>query len=777
MNARRLAIYLLLIGAACRDAKPPTEISGPPGPSKIISDGAHGGNKDFFFLPPLVSDPSHDPNFEPGQFNATLASSLTVEVCQLATAPVDAQGQPVVTDCAANVPLKAKFPAGTVTLQNPPDGFYQVVWHVGESNLDVTKFYRIKVLVEGASEPFGVADVDPVSSMKELRNARTGETIPLNENSTLPIKFRIEHGGGSVLCGDAALCFSTTVSNSSPTGSQTVTVDGGAGSVAGARFPNGWLPADGPQNVVVTIAQVDIGTTDPVTGESTKPCHLGLRLQQFPGCFNFSTTPQLAPIDRTGREFATPVTVAVCYSLQGSRDPREKYAEMYSSGPNEPPHALPDASDEGILSAATRNCSAPEVIGSAPSTGVSQLARASWRKIRTGVGSIFGVKTAYGVDLGLGGISTAFSNIGPAISATIEPVGSTEITRTGPGNVQVYVRLIGSNHHDGEHQNSVGLPDLPVHFQLADANSGAIAEVGSDVGAATQLDIVTDSLPIDVESAVSGGGYAGVNWAVPTTAGVYHLTVDGAALGGPITFTLVVTNPVNFSVLQGNWLNDNPNTGDNPEVDISVDGSAVSVHAFGACSPTNCDWGTAPADLSQWNSLQKLTAVWNQGFVIVTQTITFVSPTQVSIQNSYDFQPPDTRTDFTSTSQTFTKQTFPLSYLLDGWFNEANIDNPTMRTLHLGYAPDQSVAVGGEGACDDPNLAGTICSWSGGVVDVSQWTSSSIATFSISTQFSTRNVTIHMLSRTLIHVTTVTHYTDGSGRADYTAEEDLVLST
>jgi len=61
-----------------------------------------------------------------------------------------------------------------------------VLWHTQESNLDVTKYYRIKVLIEGSTFPFGVADIDPVANMKEFKNARTGEVIPLNDDSTLP---------------------------------------------------------------------------------------------------------------------------------------------------------------------------------------------------------------------------------------------------------------------------------------------------------------------------------------------------------------------------------------------------------------------------------------------------------------------------------------------------------------------------------------------------------------------------------------------------------------
>jgi hypothetical protein len=239
------------------------------------------------------------------------------------------------------------------------------------------------------------------------------------------------------------------------------------------------------------------------------------------------------------------VTVAVCYSLQGSGDPREKFAEMYASGPNEPPHPLRDASDAGILSAAARNCSTTPVIGAVPSHGLTRFATAGWRSIKSGIGGLLGVKTAYGVDLGLGGFVNAFSNIGPALSANISAVGPTEITRTGGGNFQAYVRLSGSSHHDGEHQNSTGLAGLPVHFQLTEATSGgALAQIGDELGGALQLDATTNDIAIDPESPVSGGGYAAVNWTLPQNAGTYHLSVDGAALGGPVVFTVTVTSSI-----------------------------------------------------------------------------------------------------------------------------------------------------------------------------------------------------------------------------------------
>jgi hypothetical protein len=330
-----------------------------------------------------------------------------------------------------------------------------------------------------------------------------------------------------------------TVGNNSPTGSTIVTVDGGAGAIAGAKFLNGWLPSTGPQNVVVTIADVNTGTNDPATGSESIPCHASLALQQFRGCFNFSTTPVLAFIDEAHtQQFAIPVTVAVCYVLEGTGDLREKFAEMWASGgPNEPPHALDDASDVGILSPATRNC-ATNIITLNNSKGVTGLATAGWRKVKGGLGRLFGVQTAYAVDLGLGGFATEFSNVGPALSALIEPVGSTALNVPGGGTVVPFVRLVGSNHHDGEHQNTIGLGGISVTF--APSAGTTVSPQGTEGGITTPLAVITNTLPID-GGPTSGGGYAAVNWTIPNTPGIsYTLTVNGLATGGPVTFTATV---------------------------------------------------------------------------------------------------------------------------------------------------------------------------------------------------------------------------------------------
>jgi hypothetical protein len=501
----------------------------------MISDGAHGGNPDFFFLPPMVSNPVGNANYEPGKANATLAPSLSVVICLLQAAPVDGNGLPVVTDCVAGPPVTT-FPAGTVQQQGgASDGFYQVLWHTKDSNLDVTKYYRIKVMVQGSSTPFGAADIDPVENMKEFKNARTGEVIPLNDDSTLPIKFRIEKNGSPCL-------------NNSPCTEQTVTNAGGTVLVlgsprdvfAGAIFPPGWLPPGGPQSVLVAISHVNTGSTNP--DGTVIQCHQNLPLQQFDDCFKFTTFPKLGPNSTTfpGHQFQKYVTTAVCYVRYNNEDSRSEWVQLWASDNGANFRKLPEFSDGLILSADNRNCSITPPPVTENSTGFRGLASAGWRKLKGGLGQIFGVQTAYGVDLGLGGSTLDFSNIGPTLSTQLDTAGL-----IGQGlSWTAYAKITGIN-HEAVGGRSAGINGLPVTFTVAAANGN----FGFDEGEQPITQVIWQTGSND-----NLAGVASVNWNVASTPGPHTITATGpgclkpavpsdGCLIGPITFTVVVPPP------------------------------------------------------------------------------------------------------------------------------------------------------------------------------------------------------------------------------------------
>ncbi len=173
--AIRIAVLATLVASCTRDL--PVRPSHPR-PELEIHDAAHNsGSQHFFFLPPMVPQPSYS-----GKFDGSLLP--VVRICEW-------------TGAACALPLLAEFTTttgpGSETVQvNPTDELYIVNWRTSQFTLDVAKTYRISVFVDGTE--LGHADVDLVSRSSELKDVNTGQYIPLANGRTLPIKFRIEEG-------------------------------------------------------------------------------------------------------------------------------------------------------------------------------------------------------------------------------------------------------------------------------------------------------------------------------------------------------------------------------------------------------------------------------------------------------------------------------------------------------------------------------------------------------------------------------------------------------
>jgi len=257
-QAERLAALSLCLVLACREA--PTVA--PARPAASISDASHSaGNPHFHFLPPLVPQPSFT-----GTFDGTFA--------------------PVVRICAWDgsrcvLPLVAEFTTaagpGSETVRLDPLGeLYVVNWKSGDFQLDPTQTYRISVLV-GRTE-LGFADVDVVSSRRELRNVQAGEYVGLVDGLTLPIKFRIER---RAMCGSDAACVEAAVGAAGGT----VGTDR-----AGVAIPSGAVDHD---------IHLAVRRRDP------QPC-LPLTVLQAGGCYEVLTD------QAAGFTLQVPATVGIC---------------------------------------------------------------------------------------------------------------------------------------------------------------------------------------------------------------------------------------------------------------------------------------------------------------------------------------------------------------------------------------------------------------------------------------------------------------------------------
>jgi hypothetical protein len=305
------------------------------GPMYAVSDGAHHGNPDFFFLPPMFGNPSHDPNFEPAAFNGSLRPA--VEICELGAPAADLSRV-----CIAGTPIK-RFAPGTVNV-SLTDQQYSVNWDTKAQALDVNKFYRIQVLV--GSTVLGFADVDPVSNSTQLKNVQTNEYIGLVDGRTLPVKFRIEN---RALCGvGGSACAAKTINLAQGGGVELV--------VPGEDFhfdvPAGTQATAGGQAV-----------TD-VTFNLEKCEGIDVDLPKFGQCLRVTA---LYDAPGAALTFTQPILISMCSFVPVSEGQQELITLHQQDGDliRALPHAHP-------------NCN---VIG-ARATAPSGLAARSWRWMR-----------------------------------------------------------------------------------------------------------------------------------------------------------------------------------------------------------------------------------------------------------------------------------------------------------------------------------------------------------------------------------------------------------
>jgi hypothetical protein len=261
-------LSVAVVFAAC-DQRAPTDPARSAVPQSVILDGSAGGNPHFFFLPPLVKNPTVT-----GVFNANLAP--TVEICR--TTQQDAAGH-----CVSLLARFRRFPqagddaqAITVSVNGQ---HYALNWQSNNYNLGTDVPFRVVVLI--GEQQLGYVDLVKRSA-NNYRNHATNEVIKRAVNGDLPIAFRIERGA---LCANTTECFEGLVG---PAGG-TFTIDRADGTKpAGTQFPAGAL-----ENTVTLII-------DRVLGEC-----LPTDAPQYQGCYRFRTEPAV-------EEFELPATVGVC---------------------------------------------------------------------------------------------------------------------------------------------------------------------------------------------------------------------------------------------------------------------------------------------------------------------------------------------------------------------------------------------------------------------------------------------------------------------------------
>src|SRR2546427_979559 len=188
-TGRWLVATSFLAVAACSSDRNPTAPRNRP--EFAISDAAHqGGTPGFFFLPPLVAQPTTG-----GAFDADIATlNPQVAICDVTLGPdVDCGGSSEGATPAIVVFTTTSTSAITVA---PTASAYSVNWDTKLDGFVTGHTYRAHVAAGGigARRELGFADLLLTTSPGQVKDLATGDLISLNDGRTLPIRFRIESG-------------------------------------------------------------------------------------------------------------------------------------------------------------------------------------------------------------------------------------------------------------------------------------------------------------------------------------------------------------------------------------------------------------------------------------------------------------------------------------------------------------------------------------------------------------------------------------------------------
>lgn len=343
-----------------------------------FSDGAHNGNPDFFFLPPIFQSPSTHSNFSVGEFNAGVRP--TVEICELAppVAPATVRlcGATIKTFAAADVRLEAA------------DEQYHVSWRTDESNLALANEYRIRVLL--GTQELGYVDVDPVATGGAFKNMATGDFITLVNGTTLPIKFRIENG---------AAC------NGGDCDSRTIDLSQGGFVVLATTGDRVDIPAQQSGQVVTLTVQQCEGLT--------------IDLPLFGNCLRVTADPPLAALLVPG------ATVSICslYPLALPLAHAQQDLLTLHRQDDDLVVALPHADDF---------CEAP--IGQSDQAPPQSFAARGWRVLRNAAAWILKPTPLHAssvvLDVGAGGETDGFSDFQFALPVKMDVASLAEQVTT-----------------------------------------------------------------------------------------------------------------------------------------------------------------------------------------------------------------------------------------------------------------------------------------------------------------------------------------------------------
>lgn len=500
MKYKHLCTVLLVgFAAACQDAPSVLDVGAP---SFATSDGAHGGNAHFYFLPPLVPSPDYD-----GEFNPYLKP--TVVVSEWASGFVDTNPA-----CVTGPIIRTFKDEVAVDATNQ---VYSVGWHTGD-DLTTGKQYRICVRIGG--ETLGYRDIQPDENGADVpRNPEQNPIYEFNNGSTLPIKFRIEEG---TLCSlDAIDCTETILG---PDGGTAVCRDG----FCGLQVPDSAL-----NNEYTFVVQLLPCTYEYFVNENggtdSTVSWLPTDLPQFGGCLEIHHEVDAGVPDFT--KFNLEVVAGACVDAPNLDD--DQFDRLQLHHLRESDHvveALPNRA-AGFL-----NCNSFITSGAPLSKKLMHYASQGLRKAQYAVG--LGAPPLVAVDRGFGGGATTESPMAWALPAQMEKVNWTNpVIGTAGDVVDVTARV----------KDVAGDPvaNARVWFEVTEGDGPPVAKVPAWTGSDGLAELPTWTLgPAGLNILLATGRGIGTTIAEGGT-GVFATHYDSIVdLGvGTLTYRALVCDP------------------------------------------------------------------------------------------------------------------------------------------------------------------------------------------------------------------------------------------
>jgi len=278
-----LVRVLLIAGVgACASADRPTAPRF--GPEFAISDAVHeGGTPGFYFLPPMVAQPTFS-----GSFDADITTlSPQIAICDITNGPDDNCGGAGGTS-AVIVFTTTSTPAIAV---DPTTEQYGVNWDTRAAGFVADHTYRVHVTAGagGARRELGFADVLLMTKPGKAKHDAPDDLIVLKDGRPLPIHFRIEAG----IAGSVSVSAATPSVATGGTDLLTATVQ----DLHGAPLANATVAW------AVTAAPGVVASLEPTSGPTT--------------LLTAGTTPGMAVVTATSAGVSATATVAVTGGVAG----------------------------------------------------------------------------------------------------------------------------------------------------------------------------------------------------------------------------------------------------------------------------------------------------------------------------------------------------------------------------------------------------------------------------------------------------------------------------